>query len=620
MKNNHKIVVDFKDNDLKKQCSYFFKQIEEDYSKFLKELEKNEIKFEEIKNKYNCKSDNDIEVDFIPENISIKSPLTIINAPWGTGKTYFIEKMAKYIMLNDECIKLRKIKRIIIIDAWKFSSANNIPDDLISELFKIILEKKDSGLKTSTLKIVKNIFNVWAIPWVNKFTGMEIPKIEEKNLNNEEQIIEMQKIINDPILIILDNIERLEEDAWEIIKAIQKMSIYRNFLFVLPMNKDKLRNSENGEWKIDKYITLPYYDFTQNYKGLLKSESFNGTQIEILNDLLQIEFNNKNLTLREVSRFIKKENLLEEFKKSNWHGLFLIYKNWPIKEKIEEKIYNLLNKFFEEEFGKIILSFDKIHEFNNYEEPEQIVSFWEDFKLFYNDQVVINNFNLKKIISIDFFDEFINNVIYCEDKYFNNVSYNWEEEWNNYKNNNLNLFYNEFEDKRNLILDEIKIKEREFLLHKKELKEFNSKIESISKELSKIEEKSKNNVETSEKEFKLREEIKTHKKNEELKESEIEELRIYIEKINDIKVCFESFKKNDIKNLITKFDKFISNFKKNKNLILANVDYNFIYLKIVEFEKINKENNSNYHSSYENFYSGFISFFLKNWTDESFYK
>ncbi|MGL4183965.1 MAG: P-loop NTPase fold protein [Metamycoplasmataceae bacterium] len=618
MKNNYEIIVDFKDNDLKKQCSYFFKQIEEDYSKFLKELEKNEIEFDEIKQK---SINNNIKVNFIPENISIKSPLTIINAPWGTGKTFFIEKMAKYVMLNDECIiNLKKIKRIIILDAWKYSSANNIPDDLISELFKIILDKEDSKLKENTLKIIRNIYDVWARPWINKFAGIEISKFEEKNLTTEEQIIKMQEIIKEPILIILDNIERLEEDCWEIIKAIQKMSIYKNFLFVLPMNKNKLKNGENGEWKIDKYITLPYYEFTQNYKGLLKSEGFNEMQIEILNDLLQIEFNNKNLTLRQVSRFIKKENLLKEFKKSNWHGLFLFYKNWSIKVKIEEKIKILLNKFFENEFKKINISFDEINEFNKYEESKNIFNFWMMFKPFYNEVIIKSDFNLEKIISTDFFDEFIINVIGNKHKYFHNVSYNWEKEWSNYKNNNLNLFYNKFENKKEIILRKIKIKEKDLLLHENDLKEFNLKIQNIHEELLIIDEKYKNNVETSEKEFKLLEEKKTHLKNKELKELEIGSLKIFIEKINEIMTHFESFNKNDIKNLTIKFDKFISNFKKTKKIILSDINYNFIYLKIIEFEKINKENDSNNFSSYEDFYTNFISFFLDNWTDETFYK
>jgi SpoVK/Ycf46/Vps4 family AAA+-type ATPase len=75
--------------------------------KFLKDLE---VQFESFKTNWNDENEklekylNKKNFVFKPEKLAKKSPLTLLNAPWGTGKTYFIENFVKLFI--DEEIKV----------------------------------------------------------------------------------------------------------------------------------------------------------------------------------------------------------------------------------------------------------------------------------------------------------------------------------------------------------------------------------------------------------------------------------------------------------------------------------------------------------------------------------
>jgi len=88
----HKIIINEDDKDLLSTCKNFIKFLENDYNDFLLDLSKNEKNLK----KYLNHSD----IIFTPEDIATKSPLTIIDAPWGSGKTYFIESLAKNIIVE----------------------------------------------------------------------------------------------------------------------------------------------------------------------------------------------------------------------------------------------------------------------------------------------------------------------------------------------------------------------------------------------------------------------------------------------------------------------------------------------------------------------------------------
>ncbi len=79
----YKIIIESEDIDLIKPCQKFINDLEQEYILFKSKLEKNEKKWESYLNNEN--------IFFIPEEISIRSPLTIIDAPWGSGKTFLLK-------------------------------------------------------------------------------------------------------------------------------------------------------------------------------------------------------------------------------------------------------------------------------------------------------------------------------------------------------------------------------------------------------------------------------------------------------------------------------------------------------------------------------------------------
>ncbi|MGL5521784.1 MAG: P-loop NTPase fold protein, partial [Metamycoplasmataceae bacterium] len=357
MKNFHEIIINYNDKNLEDQCSKFIIQLEKDYERFYDKLNKSEEEYNKfvLDNKK-----NNIIIDFVPENVSLKSPLTIIDAPWGEGKTFFIESLVKYIANKDSDIKSSIFKKIIIIDAWKYSSTKDVPNELMIELFSKIVKIKS---KKKTIDKFTKFLNQTFIARLNNKWGTEI-KLEE--WDEEKEIIkEINKEIYEPVLIFLDNIERLEENTWEVMKAIQKMSSLKNFMFVLPMNRKNLdtnKSSNYGEEKIDKYISLTGYKFKQNYIGLLKEKGFNEPDIDSLNRILQNEINDEKISVRDLYKYIEKQNLNEEFKKSFFHGFYIFKDFFQNNEIIKNEIKNRIEEFTNEKTKKFMDIFDSLSE------------------------------------------------------------------------------------------------------------------------------------------------------------------------------------------------------------------------------------------------------------------
>lgn len=325
---SREIVID--NNNLIDKCEFFIRDIEKnarEYNEFIR-----------IENdKFNELSRNNNKVIFTPENLLNISPITILDAPWGAGKTFFIESLCKYV-INDE-IKLNYIKKIIVIDSWKYSISNAIPVDFIFYLVEnlaITLKLKDD-----IKNLLINFLNFTAISIVNKFVGTSF-KINNKKLEDlhiDEVIDKLNNYINEPILIIVDNIERIGENGWDILKTIQRLAMLNNLIFLLPMNKEKLVSEKlkNSEWKIEKYVNIPFYLFKQDYTGLLKKYYINDELIDIFNDLLSTQIDGECLSIRELDKILSKENISKNFD-NKYKGLIFFKQIWPLEDSIKNVI------------------------------------------------------------------------------------------------------------------------------------------------------------------------------------------------------------------------------------------------------------------------------------------
>ena len=308
MKQPYEIIIDDLDSDLIQSSSNFINELEKNYKIFLHKLETSEEKWK----KYLSNDD----YIFTPESIAIKSPTTIIDGSWGSGKTFFIESLIKNII--DKKTRSEIFQKIILIDVWKYSNSSNVPEEIVEELLCSLI-KQNNDKKDKIIEFFKKGFNATILSWTNKVLQTEFNEIE---LKENDSLSKLSKEIDfPPTLIFLDNIERIENYSWDILKSIQKLSALKNLCFILPMDKKVInwmpQTAHKNEYPIQKYLSIPEFSIKQNYKKILIDQGFHEKFINILNDLI-IE-KNKNISIRDVSKFINYEKIIELCDHENFH-------------------------------------------------------------------------------------------------------------------------------------------------------------------------------------------------------------------------------------------------------------------------------------------------------------
>jgi hypothetical protein len=331
--------------------------------KFLTDIEEKFVNFKENYNKELKKLsgylDNKDYV-FMPEKLSKKSPLTLINAPWGTGKTYFVENFIKLFI--DKEIESDVFKKIIIIDAWKFSNSTDVPMEFAAELSSILVDIQTDVQDLETKKsLIKKLFG-WMNPrnlklrvgfkiagFIDIYTETErMTEKETKEVKDNWKLIENN---SDSTIIFVDNIERLGSYTWDLLKSIIKLQEFNNYLIVLPLNIDKLSNhniaSNNSEYPIEKYIDFNYYNFIQDYDGFFNTYIKNDEEwVNKLNFIFNTEVNSKKLSIRELESLFQRYHIFDI--ESKYKQLTEINKNiWPAGESINNVIMQDIEKYFQ---------------------------------------------------------------------------------------------------------------------------------------------------------------------------------------------------------------------------------------------------------------------------------
>ena len=365
-------------NNLQAKCQEFINQLWESYSAYQTSLDKEQEEWQKV---LEAKTTVFIE----PEKLTTRSPLTILDAPWGSGKTYFIEHLAKLFALSEETTDSKKKKlnkkgfvNLVVIDTWKFINSDVIVFDIVKKIYLIICQlitkrnqkvskkiwKKLAWLFCSFIPVALLVTNVALKFYFQEFPDFtsELLAINEavQNKKKEKQkeldqidydqaIAEISEKL-DPTIIVFDNVERMGKQAWEIIKTIQKLAVFANFVFVLPMNKNKLSfgqviDQENHEAVIDKYLTLGiYFELKQDYFGLLKKLKLPSEYIEIVAEILNDEINDSKLSIRTLENALKVNYVIRRFKTNKYCGLQSLKRVWPSK-KIDQLILNDVQNF-----------------------------------------------------------------------------------------------------------------------------------------------------------------------------------------------------------------------------------------------------------------------------------
>ena len=327
-----------------------------------------------------------------PENQFIRSPLTIIDAPWGAGKTFFVEQLVKQwdCILSDRTDI--KFKNIAVIDLWQYFYHNTDPVLQFTNLFyKNVIEFLCPRIKQKKfLKFIKKLFipkfqNYKCLFWIFK----NIKDVYGKTYLIDKKVESLIKKIK-PTIVVLDNIERLENYSMEIIKIICLYSCFPNFMFVLPMNKSafKINNFENkGESWIDKYVSLNvWFEYQQDYSQLLKKYNIDNEYIDELNKILNQPREDENnikyvLTMRELEKILNKYDFKNKYSNDftkNRYKFFLMVNKfiWP-NNVLSSEVDIFIELFKEIDLNEVtgIVNYSLINSLNsygNYDEKELI--------------------------------------------------------------------------------------------------------------------------------------------------------------------------------------------------------------------------------------------------------
>lgn len=348
--------------------------------------------------------DNCEEVNITLDSLKNKSLITYIDAPWGSGKTYFVENLVKWIKRKDSEEEFKfsnspsKIN-INVLDAWEIYNHNNIEDFLVKSFnidqndfneFLKNIDNKWTKTKSITRKILltfKKIISALKLSVkVGGLVGVEIEfsklfendsefleswktfkeKNEDKIKNIKEKdllSIMFSEYIEDKYkennnMIIIDNIERLSsKNRLDVINKIMNWANLSGTTYLFLTNFQKINFSTTFEedfWnKISLHETFKLTnswetyisEYTQNEFDL-SSDKLEQIRNFILNMIpLFFSNNNDNMDIREMKKLL-----------DNWNE-----KNDILKEELDdlEKNKKLIISLLKEIIEKNLEGLDK---------------------------------------------------------------------------------------------------------------------------------------------------------------------------------------------------------------------------------------------------------------------
>lgn len=606
----------------KEKINDFLTDLESKYKDFISKsfnIQNNWKEFQQDKKNSN--------VFIMPEQMLIKSPTTILNAPWGTGKTYFIEQIAWY--WNDEKISRNIFKNFMVIDVLKFINSPNIVEEIslmvYEALCKFVNINNNKDIKLIFEKIGRIILSIF--PYIliiidtiydSKFfnygsiemfkalkrvaSNLKDSKNSSSNRKSETiRLLNEVKDIIEPSIIVFDNIERMGIHSWEIIKSIQQLSIFDNLLFLLPINKNQLslgnaNDNNKNESLIDKYITLgTYYDLKQNYLGILNKLKFNDKDAELINKILDTEINGYNLSIRLVERALLNNKIKESFEINKYKGLNKIYNIWPS---------NTIDEIIKQDIEKIQEDYERLSDifYNKKYIDRDLVNYIRSFLVNKdNDFYSKDYFELitieKNINFINVFQNIIDNFVNWNGSFLRNIEINWLVKWNDYLND-LNILKEHLKKKVDSFNVKINKNKEIIRKNKKSNPIIEEKIERLKNEQNAL--INANNVNgLNSKELERKSEIDLSlknyeqglKNNEDLiskSKAENEKLENWIKETNLIINAYLDVFIQEIKDFYNNYEKEWSKLinDQNKSLIIK--------LLIESFNEISKENESYY--------------------------
>ena len=243
---------------------------------------------------------------------------------WGSGKTSIINMVEDYWKNNDS-------KNIVIhFNPWYFSNNNNLLFQFFDILVNIPGKEFTDYVNTDNLKkLGKSLINMTSFSLNFGLGSVNIDPEVNNSLSDEETLLSLKdeisedfKKLENKVIIIIDDVDRLsDEEVKQIMMLVKSLADFPHVIYILSFDKNAVVGSLNNlkvyapemflekiiqipivvpeirESQLDKLITGYLDDFYKNYHDV--NESYQKDFFEIYS-YLRLFFDN----LRDLYRYI----------------------------------------------------------------------------------------------------------------------------------------------------------------------------------------------------------------------------------------------------------------------------------------------------------------------------
>lgn len=262
----------------------------------------------------------------------------MLSAPWGTGKSYYIQNVLIPFIKQKETFK------IVVVSLYGLSEIDEISKSIYLESRAKILNSKNEALQSA--KVVGKTI----IKGVTSFFGIDLSK-DEKDLKKLYKSISLKDT-----LIVLEDLERTSIDVLSLLGYVNNLVEQDGAKVLLVANEQEIIKREDDKGSEGKIIKV----LTEESKEYLRvKEKTIGDTVHYFPDFLntlenilnQFRFNElSHLENNEVSEFIFYE-LIKENKTFNSFNLRSII--FGIQKTVD--ILNFMNGDIDVEFIKALL-------------------------------------------------------------------------------------------------------------------------------------------------------------------------------------------------------------------------------------------------------------------------
>lgn len=265
---------------------------------------------------------------------------------WGTGKSSIINLLQKKLEKNTNV-------KLIKFEPWLYENEKELFKGLYQKILKEVQDINKIEIHESFLKIERIIFGVINNKIGFNFFDTQLNK--EDITENKEKINKELKIIDKKIVIVIDNLDRLEkQDILFIFKIIHQVFDFKNIIYVLCYDEERLFKMFEEELRIDKNY-LEKIIQTKAYIPIISPEKISNILYNSIHNLMNIN----NIKIYNLS-LLKKATKIMAMELNNIREIIIFINS--ISQEIEFlKEYNL------DAIDFIIIQFIKQFHFETYE-------------------------------------------------------------------------------------------------------------------------------------------------------------------------------------------------------------------------------------------------------------